>query len=196
MGFYGNIKNTSRTQFSFDKVYASRVEMDNACPNDGVYAGRYVLVEYEQNFNVDNFPIGYLKDGVLYAGIPTTANGTTLPYRLQKSVDPDNPDYSEYPAVFVKPGTVIHVPKELNFDEDWDEVGGVKKPSSCFYVIKKVEAERADARKFSKEEMDKHAYFNRAAKVYLDAEKLMKQKDNYSHFEEIEKMYDEAKSRI
>ena len=142
MGFYGNIKNTSRTQFSFDKVYASRVEMDNACPNDGVYAGRYVLVEYEQNFNVDNFPIGYLKDGVLYAGIPTTANGTTLPYRLQKSVDPDNPDYSEYPAVFVKPGTVIHVPKELNFDEDWDEVGGVKKPSSCFYVIKKVEAEK------------------------------------------------------
>ena len=62
--------------------------------------------------------------------------------------------------------------------------------------IKKVEAERADARKFSKEEMDKHAYFNRAAKVYLDAEKLIKQKNNYSHFEEIEKMYDEAKARI
>lgn len=62
--------------------------------------------------------------------------------------------------------------------------------------IKNVEAERADARKFSKEEMDKHAYFNRAAKVYLDAEKLIKQKDNYSHFEEIEKMYDDAKARI
>ena len=62
--------------------------------------------------------------------------------------------------------------------------------------IKKVEAERADARKFSKEEMDKHAYFNRAAKVFLDAEKLIKQKDNYSHFEEIEKMYDDAKLRI
>ena len=62
--------------------------------------------------------------------------------------------------------------------------------------IKKVEAERADARKFSKEEMDKHAYFNRAAKVYLDAEKLVKQKENYSHFEQIEKMYDDAKARI
>ena len=62
--------------------------------------------------------------------------------------------------------------------------------------IKAVEAERNDARKFSKEEMDKHAYFNRAAKVYLDAEKLIKQKDNYSHFEEIEKMYDDAKARI
>ncbi len=62
--------------------------------------------------------------------------------------------------------------------------------------IKKIEADRKDARKFSKEEMDKHAYFNRAAKVYLDAEKLIKQKDNYSHFEEIEKMYDEAKARL
>ena len=62
--------------------------------------------------------------------------------------------------------------------------------------IKKTNSDRKDARKFSKEEMDKHAYFNRAAKVYLDAEKLMKQKDNYSHFEEIEKMYDDAKARI
>ncbi len=62
--------------------------------------------------------------------------------------------------------------------------------------IKIIEADRKDARKFSKEEMDKHAYFNRAAKVYLDAEKLIKQKDNYSHFEEIEKMYDEAKARL
>ncbi len=62
--------------------------------------------------------------------------------------------------------------------------------------IKKTDADRKDARKFSKEEMDKHAYFNRAAKVYLDAEKLIKQKDNYSHFEEIEKMYEDAKLRI
>lgn len=62
--------------------------------------------------------------------------------------------------------------------------------------IKKTNSDRKDARQFSKEEMDKHAYFNRAAKVYLDAEKLMKQKDNYSHFEEIEKMYDDAKARI
>lgn len=62
--------------------------------------------------------------------------------------------------------------------------------------IKKTDTDRKDARKFSKEEMDKHAYFNRAAKVYLDAEKLIKQKENYSHFEEIEKMYDDAKARI
>lgn len=62
--------------------------------------------------------------------------------------------------------------------------------------IKKTEQERKAARKASKAEMDKHAYFNRAARVYLEAEKLMKQKENYGHFEEIEKIYDDAKARI
>ena len=48
----------------------------------------------------------------------------------------------------------------------------------------------------SKLETDKHANFNRAAKPYLAAEKLIKQKENYTHFEEIAAMYDEAKARI
>lgn len=61
--------------------------------------------------------------------------------------------------------------------------------------IKEVETERKEARKNSKAEMDKHAYFNRAAKPYLDAEKLIKQKENYSHFDEIAEKYDEAKLR-
>ena len=29
MGFYGNITNTARTQFQFDKIYSNRYEMDN-----------------------------------------------------------------------------------------------------------------------------------------------------------------------
>lgn len=54
MGFYGNIANTSRTTFSFDKVYSNRVLMDNNAESDEVFLGRYVLVEY------DNPPInGY-----------------------------------------------------------------------------------------------------------------------------------------
>lgn len=47
MGFYGNITNTSKTTFSFDKIYTSRRDMDEACAKgDGVFLGRYVLVEY------------------------------------------------------------------------------------------------------------------------------------------------------
>lgn len=74
MGFYGNITNTNRTQFVFDKVFANRAEMDgwlraeedaegklvwkeydtadeaqNNIDNDGIFIGRYVLVDYDKN---------------------------------------------------------------------------------------------------------------------------------------------------
>jgi hypothetical protein len=49
MGFYGNITNVNRTQFSFDRIYSSRKSMDQNRTADGVYLGRYVLVEYDEN---------------------------------------------------------------------------------------------------------------------------------------------------
>lgn len=57
MGFYGNITNTSKTQFQFDRIYSSRTEMDTQKYQDGIYAGRYVLVEYDQqaNLQLDTF---------------------------------------------------------------------------------------------------------------------------------------------
>ena len=61
--------------------------------------------------------------------------------------------------------------------------------------IKAYEAKKADAKKAAKSEMDKHAYFARAAKPYLDAEKLVKQEENYKHFEDIAAMYEESKAR-
>ena len=51
MGFYGNITNTSKTQFQFDLTYSSRVQMEKLCKNDGVYIGRYVLVDYDTDPN-------------------------------------------------------------------------------------------------------------------------------------------------
>lgn len=53
MGFYGNITNTSRTQFQFDKTYPNRATMDNSAKSDGVYIGRYVLVEYDTKLAAD-----------------------------------------------------------------------------------------------------------------------------------------------
>ena len=49
MGFYGNITNTSRTQFQFDKIYSSRRVMEESMVGDGVFIGRYVLVEYDSD---------------------------------------------------------------------------------------------------------------------------------------------------
>ena len=59
MGFYGNISNVNKTNMTFDKVYSNRKSMDESCALDGVYAGRYVLVEYEQYYPLDTLPIIY-----------------------------------------------------------------------------------------------------------------------------------------
>lgn len=61
--------------------------------------------------------------------------------------------------------------------------------------IKQLKKEKADVQSKSKAEMDKHAYFNRIAKPFLDAEKLVKQQENYTHFEDIAAKYEEAKQR-
>ena len=48
MGFYGKVTNSSKTQFSFDRIYANRKEMDELCASDGVFVGRYVLIDYDE----------------------------------------------------------------------------------------------------------------------------------------------------
>lgn len=46
-GFYGNITSQSKTQFNFDKIFPNRTLMDTNVDSDGVFIGRYVLVEYD-----------------------------------------------------------------------------------------------------------------------------------------------------
>lgn len=65
MGFYGNITNTSKTTFTFDRIYNNRLQMDNNCASDGVFLGRYVLVEY--GLPASQYIIGYLdNNGNMY----------------------------------------------------------------------------------------------------------------------------------
>ena len=88
MSLYGNIKRIDDSVFKFDRIYTSRAEMDEKTSSDGVYIGRYVLVEYGEryfskptstpgqyeqversinNLNVANpEEIGSLKEGVDY----------------------------------------------------------------------------------------------------------------------------------
>lgn len=49
MGFYGNVTNTSKTTFSFDLIYTTRSDMDLNANLDGVFLGRYVLVDYGED---------------------------------------------------------------------------------------------------------------------------------------------------
>lgn len=52
MSLYGNVKKVGSSNFQFDRIYTTRTAMDKACAEgDGVYIGRYVLVEYGERFN-------------------------------------------------------------------------------------------------------------------------------------------------
>lgn len=46
-----------------------------------------------------------------------------------------------------------------------------------------------------KEATDKNSYYNRLAKPYIEARKLIAQAENYQHYEDIKAMYEEAKLR-
>ncbi|MDE6413281.1 MAG: MFS transporter, partial [Eubacterium sp.] len=67
--------------------------------------------------------------------------------------------------------------------------------ANCNAQIKELEAKRKDIRKKSKVIVDEFAEFNRAAKAYTDARKLLTQQENFKHFDEIEALYDEAKAK-
>ncbi len=116
--------------------------------------------------------------------------------------------YFKTPDEFVQPDFAI-LEKFFDIEDEcddklkplYDEKRLAKKQKDAAKVkqlaqeIKKVESERNEARRNSKAEMDKHAFFNRAAKPYLDADKLLKQKENYKHLDEISSQYEEAKAR-
>ena len=133
MGFYGNIKNTSRTQFSFDKIYPSRAEMDMQANLDGIYAGRFILVEYDEKVNMDTFPIGFLRDGIIYVGLPNTTGAIVQPFRLSP-LDEEG-KYLPKASNHLNPGQLVHVPAEYNFDNNFfDELGvPVDEPCSVFF---------------------------------------------------------------
>ena len=66
MGFYGNITNTSKTQFQFDKIYSNRVEMERNLLKDNIYIGRYVLIEYDNDIQRDDILRVYTTDEITF----------------------------------------------------------------------------------------------------------------------------------
>lgn len=66
--------------------------------------------------------------------------------------------------------------------------------AECNAQIKELETKRKAVRKSSKVLTDEFAEFNRAAKAYTDARKLLTQQENFKHFDEIAALYDEAKA--
>lgn len=142
MGFYGNIKSTSRTQFSFDKTYSSRAEMENSMATDGIYAGRFVLIEYDKLVDASSFPQGFLKDGIVYQTIPNTFDAAPVPYRLALTEEDKG-------SAFLQPGSLIHIPVDYNFDKVYYDASGVETdvPRAIFMLAVKSEAAGGEDKK-------------------------------------------------
>lgn len=106
------------------------------------------------------------------------------------------PDFSELEKLFDAEDDCDAKLKQLYLDlKDAKKAKDSATARAIKSEIKTYEDKKKEIRKASKLEMDKHAYFARAAKPYLDAEKLVKQEENYKHFDEIAEMYEESKAR-
>lgn len=106
------------------------------------------------------------------------------------------PDMAELTAIFDREDELDAQIFELNtkktqLRKEGDNENGAKINS----LLKNITAKRKELQKAEKAKMDEFAKFNRAAKPYIDARKLLLQQENYSHFEEIAALYDEAKEK-
>ena len=68
MSLYGNVKKIGAASFQFDRKYQNRAEMDENASVDGVYAGRYVLVEYGYRFGKSDLDLVELTPGSAVSG--------------------------------------------------------------------------------------------------------------------------------
>ena len=61
--------------------------------------------------------------------------------------------------------------------------------------IKKLRKSRDEIRKKIKSATDENSIYARAAKPYIEAEKILRQRENYLHYEDIKAGYEESKMR-
>ena len=125
MGFYGNITNTSRTQFQFDRIYSNRVEMDTNKFQDGIYAGRYVLIEYDQaaNLQLDTFLRVYFNGDKAYTSSSSEANTIVTVGDMKKRENPYvyTADTNKNPSNGLTPTEcVFYIWKEVAGQGDFD----------------------------------------------------------------------------
>ena len=116
MGFYGTTSSSAKTNLQIDRTYPNKLTAKNNASTDGVYAGRYVLVEYDATasvFHVDNPLFRYEINGQ-----------NVFSYTLDTSNNiPDEPFTKFEP-------NVIYYVVDVNTKEDW-----LKEPAKYNYEI-------------------------------------------------------------
>lgn len=131
MGFYGNITNTSKTQFQFDKTFPNRASMDQFIGTDGVYIGRYVLVEYDKALAADWSVVAYKQtvDGVI---------------RFYSSVNAEADTEIKYGNVNIEKGKYLRVPGSFyDVNENW-VVHNLDNPEFTHDLIYLIEEQQSE----------------------------------------------------
>ena len=138
MGFYGNMNNVNKFSFQFDKVYNNRAEMEaaisvdenNKQKDDGVYVGRYVLIDYDPsgvsentyntNFGRDK---GAYKDEYPDLLNPAGSRGwdSTVWQKTYKNGAPAYVMVAELNSVTPSFDIVVDAPTETPNEPHWDD---------------------------------------------------------------------------
>ncbi len=106
------------------------------------------------------------------------------------------PDFNELERLYKKEDELNEKMKELYLKLEDAKKNNKALANEIKAKIKALKKEKETVLKEQKAEMDVHARFNQAAKPFLDAEKFFKEKENFTHLEEISAEYDEAKARV
>ena len=114
-------------------------------------------------------------------------------YKTESFVEPD---YSKLEEYFAEEDSCSDKLKLLFAElKEAKKAHDTAKVSQLKADIQSIKAQIKDAQAKQKEEMDKHAYFGRAAKLYINSKRTVEQYENYKHLDEISALYDEAKER-
>ena len=105
-------------------------------------------------------------------------------------------DSSEFDKLFVEQDAVeekIDAAYKTFYKARDDKDKSAAEEAMALIKMLKAQAKELDAA--VKKATDDSSVYNRAAKPYLDAKKLLTMAENYTHYDEIDAMYDEAKLR-
>ncbi len=104
------------------------------------------------------------------------------------------PDYADLDSLFQREDEIDVELKNLYLKQaDAKKEKNASLAGEIKIEIKKLQQEKKKVQSDAKIEMDKHTQFAIAAKPFLDAEKLMNEKENYKHFDELAEKYEASK---
>ena len=103
MGFYGNISNSAKTNLTFDIIYPNRVQMEQNMSKDGVYIGRFALIEYDDATTVWREAFTDVADpSSIHSGILFTNMECSVPYKFTNDIVNESYGIQTGDLVFVK----------------------------------------------------------------------------------------------